>query len=206
MWKIKNFPGGREFLLRCKFGLPSVAAEEETQGRLPPIKVKFEVRLPAHPRCCIAQGPAAGVRVELMAAPLLPLCLESPVPSPSAAAADLVLLPASRLPQIPYYSVSGALAGWVGQDWAGWPGQRMQQLARALRAATCVLMGCPCPPPCSRLAGIQIRYLKVIERSGYQALPWCARLLQPALLAVMGSIQPARFILVGLMAQLPGCL
>jgi AP-1 complex subunit mu len=23
VWKIKNFPGGREFLLRCKFGLPS---------------------------------------------------------------------------------------------------------------------------------------------------------------------------------------
>ena len=43
VWKIKNFPGGREFLLRCKFGLPSVAAEEEAQGRLPPIKVKFEV-------------------------------------------------------------------------------------------------------------------------------------------------------------------
>jgi hypothetical protein len=43
VWKIKNFPGGREFLLRCKFGLPSVAAEEESQGRLPPIKVKFEV-------------------------------------------------------------------------------------------------------------------------------------------------------------------
>lgn len=43
VWKIKNFPGGREFLLRCKFGLPSVAAEEEPQGRLPPIKVKFEI-------------------------------------------------------------------------------------------------------------------------------------------------------------------
>lgn len=75
VWKIKNFPGGREFLLRCKFGLPSVAAEEESQGRLPPIKVKFE---------------------------------------------------------IPYYSVSG----------------------------------------------IQIRYLKVIERSGYQALPWVRYLTQ----------------------------
>ncbi len=51
VWKIKNFPGGREFLLRCKFGLPSVAAEEETQGRLPPIKVKFEVSPAGHPRC-----------------------------------------------------------------------------------------------------------------------------------------------------------
>lgn len=69
VWKIKNFPGGREFLLRCKFSLPSVPAEEEQQGRMPPIRVKFE---------------------------------------------------------IPYYTVSG----------------------------------------------IQVRYLKVIEKSGYQALPW----------------------------------
>lgn len=69
VWKIKNFPGGREFILRCKFGLPSVAAEEELQGRMPPIKIKFE---------------------------------------------------------IPYYTISG----------------------------------------------IQVRYLKVVERSGYQALPW----------------------------------
>lgn len=68
VWTIKNFPGGREFLLRAKFGLPSVEAEDEGQ-RLPPIKVKFE---------------------------------------------------------IPYFTVSG----------------------------------------------IQVRYLKVIERSGYQALPW----------------------------------
>jgi AP-1 complex subunit mu len=69
VWKIKNFPGGREFLLRCKFGLPSVEAEEEVHGRMPPIKIKFE---------------------------------------------------------IPYYTISG----------------------------------------------IQVRYLKVVERSGYQALPW----------------------------------
>ena len=68
-WKIKNFPGGRDFTLRCKFGLPSVEAEETSHGRMPPIKVKFEM---------------------------------------------------------PYFTVSG----------------------------------------------IQVRYLKVIERSGYQALPW----------------------------------
>ncbi|BDA40391.1 AP-1 complex subunit mu-1 [Coccomyxa sp. Obi] len=69
VWKIKSFPGGREFLLRAKFSLPSVAAEEEPHGRMPPIKVNFE---------------------------------------------------------IPYFTVSG----------------------------------------------IQVRYLKVIEKSGYQALPW----------------------------------
>lgn len=69
VWKIKNFPGGREFLLRCKFGLPSVMGEDEARGRMPPIRVKFEV---------------------------------------------------------PYFTVSG----------------------------------------------IQVRYLKVVERSGYQALPW----------------------------------
>ena len=32
VWKIKAFPGGREFLLRAKFSLPSVAAEEEPRG------------------------------------------------------------------------------------------------------------------------------------------------------------------------------
>jgi AP-1 complex subunit mu len=43
VWKIKNFPGGREFMLRCKFGLPSVEAEEEPAGRMPPIKIRFEI-------------------------------------------------------------------------------------------------------------------------------------------------------------------
>ncbi|KAK9805774.1 hypothetical protein WJX73_008271 [Symbiochloris irregularis] len=69
VWKIKNFPGGREFVMRCRFALPSVPAEEESTGRMPPIRVNFE---------------------------------------------------------LPYFTVSG----------------------------------------------IQVRYLKVIEKSGYQALPW----------------------------------
>ena len=69
VWSIKSFPGGREYKMRCHYNLPSVEAEEDTKGKMPPIKVKFE---------------------------------------------------------IPYYTVSG----------------------------------------------IQVRYLKVIEKSGYQALPW----------------------------------
>lgn len=43
VWKIRNFPGGKEFLLRCNFGLPSVAAEEEAIGRMPPIRVVYEI-------------------------------------------------------------------------------------------------------------------------------------------------------------------
>ena len=43
VWKIRNFPGGKEYLLRCKFGLPSVAAEEEASGRMPPIRVAYEI-------------------------------------------------------------------------------------------------------------------------------------------------------------------
>ena len=43
VWKIRNFPGGKEYLLRCKFGLPSVAAEEEASGRMPPIRVGYEI-------------------------------------------------------------------------------------------------------------------------------------------------------------------
>jgi AP-1 complex subunit mu len=69
LWKIKSFPGGKEYMLRAKFGLPSVAAEETAVEKKPPIRVKFE---------------------------------------------------------IPYFTVSG----------------------------------------------IQVRYLKIIEKSGYQALPW----------------------------------
>ncbi|CAM9803531.1 unnamed protein product [Lampetra planeri] len=73
VWTIKSFPGGKEFLLRAHFGLPSVEAEE-LEGR-PPVTVKFE---------------------------------------------------------IPYFTVSG----------------------------------------------IQVRYLKIIEKSGYQALPWVRYITQ----------------------------
>jgi len=73
VWNMKSFPGGKEFLLRAHFRLPSVDSEVD-QGR-PPIKVKFE---------------------------------------------------------IPYFTVSG----------------------------------------------IQVRYLKIIEKSGYQALPWVRYITQ----------------------------
>ncbi|KAF7488036.1 AP-1 complex subunit mu-1 [Sarcoptes scabiei] len=41
VWTIKSFPGGKEYLMRAHFGLPSVSAEE-IEGR-PPIHVKFEI-------------------------------------------------------------------------------------------------------------------------------------------------------------------
>ncbi|XP_015787647.1 AP-1 complex subunit mu-1 [Tetranychus urticae] len=41
IWSIKSFPGGKEFLMRAHFGLPSVISEE-TEGK-PPIQVKFEI-------------------------------------------------------------------------------------------------------------------------------------------------------------------
>mmetsp|Transcript_20293 Transcript_20293/g.24260 ORF Transcript_20293/g.24260 Transcript_20293/m.24260 type:complete len:434 (+) Transcript_20293:455-1756(+) len=70
LWKMKTLPGGKEHLMRAKFSLPSVAADEdENPEQKRPIQVKFE---------------------------------------------------------IPYFTVSG----------------------------------------------IQVRYLKILEKSGYQALPW----------------------------------
>jgi AP-1 complex subunit mu len=69
VWKIKSFPGGKEYMCRAEFSLPSITSEEATPEKKAPIRVKFE---------------------------------------------------------IPYFTVSG----------------------------------------------IQVRYLKVIEKSGYQALPW----------------------------------
>lgn len=73
IWTIKSFPGGKEYLMRAHFGLPSVLGED-SEGK-PPIHVRFE---------------------------------------------------------IPYFTVSG----------------------------------------------IQVRYLKIIEKSGYQALPWVRYITQ----------------------------
>ncbi|XP_049514198.1 AP-1 complex subunit mu-1-like [Dermacentor silvarum] len=41
IWSVKSFPGGKEYLMRAHFGLPSVESEE-TEGRAP-IQVKFEI-------------------------------------------------------------------------------------------------------------------------------------------------------------------
>ncbi|KAK2576578.1 hypothetical protein KPH14_005248 [Odynerus spinipes] len=40
-WFIKSFPGGKEYLMRAHFGLPSVVGED-VEGK-PPIQVKFEI-------------------------------------------------------------------------------------------------------------------------------------------------------------------
>merc|ERR1712001_775581 len=41
VWTIKSFPGGKEYLMRAHFGLPSV--ESELLEGKPPIQVKFEI-------------------------------------------------------------------------------------------------------------------------------------------------------------------
>ena len=92
VWSIKQFHGGKEYLMRAHFGLPSVSNEEDKKDK-PPITVKFE---------------------------------------------------------IPYFTVSGI--------------HRLPHpAARQPRAAA--------PPP-------QVRYLKIIEKSGYQALPWVRYITQ----------------------------
>ncbi|VDN50244.1 unnamed protein product [Dracunculus medinensis] len=41
VWTIKSFPGGKEYLMRAHFNLPSVQCEDR-EGK-PPMKVKFEI-------------------------------------------------------------------------------------------------------------------------------------------------------------------
>lgn len=41
IWTIKQFQGGKEYLMRAHFGLPSVQNDDE--GQKPPINVKFEI-------------------------------------------------------------------------------------------------------------------------------------------------------------------
>ena len=42
VWTIKQFHGGKEYLMRAHFGLPSVSNEEDKKDK-PPITVKFEI-------------------------------------------------------------------------------------------------------------------------------------------------------------------
>lgn len=42
IWTVKSFPGGKEYLMRAHFGLPSVVNEDNNEGK-PPIQVRFEI-------------------------------------------------------------------------------------------------------------------------------------------------------------------
>ncbi len=42
VWHIKQFNGGREFLMRAHFGLPTISAEDQEDWKAP-IQVKFEI-------------------------------------------------------------------------------------------------------------------------------------------------------------------
>ncbi|GAA57073.1 AP-1 complex subunit mu [Clonorchis sinensis] len=42
VWTIRSFPGGKEYILRASFGLPSVEREQEVESK-PPISVRFEI-------------------------------------------------------------------------------------------------------------------------------------------------------------------
>jgi len=41
VWSVKSFPGGKEYLMRASFGLPSV--ESDNVDGKPPIEVKYEI-------------------------------------------------------------------------------------------------------------------------------------------------------------------
>uniref|UniRef100_A0A7N0T586 MHD domain-containing protein n=1 Tax=Kalanchoe fedtschenkoi TaxID=63787 RepID=A0A7N0T586_KALFE len=43
VWKIKSFPGGKEYMCRAELKLPSVTDEDSDPERKAPIRVKFEI-------------------------------------------------------------------------------------------------------------------------------------------------------------------
>ncbi|KAF5931094.1 hypothetical protein HYC85_031967 [Camellia sinensis] len=43
IWKIKSFPGGKEYMLRAKYTLPSITSEDPAPERKASIRVKFEI-------------------------------------------------------------------------------------------------------------------------------------------------------------------
>ncbi|CAL5393453.1 unnamed protein product [Camellia sinensis] len=113
IWKIKSFPGGKEYMLRAEYTLPSITSEDAAPERKASIRVKFE---------------------------------------------------------IPYFVVSGI------QDKGGMD-----------KTKPCVPIRNDKPKPNQTLCSNQVggfildvvRYLKIIEKSGYQALP-CVRYITMA--------------------------
>jgi hypothetical protein len=155
IWKIKNFPGGREFVLRCKFGLPSGKARPGTwntggmragrgHGLLPSRRPKWQ---PLLPRC---------------PPPTLPLFL-----GPTAVEAEDE--PQGRMPPIRVKFEVRPTRACLGRG----GGNHFGPHADAGCCRTGATGGArPVQVPYFTVSGIQVRYLKVIERSGYQALPW----------------------------------
>lgn len=43
IWTIRSFPGGKEYILRASFGLPSIESTSSDVDCRPPISVKFEI-------------------------------------------------------------------------------------------------------------------------------------------------------------------
>ncbi|CAA3020530.1 AP-1 complex subunit mu-2 [Olea europaea subsp. europaea] len=41
--KVKSFPGGKEYMLRAEFRLPSITSEESAPERKAPIRMKFDI-------------------------------------------------------------------------------------------------------------------------------------------------------------------
>ncbi len=95
VWTIKSFPGGKDYLMRAHFNLPSISSED-TEGK-PPVQVKFE---------------------------------------------------------IPYFTTSGI------------------QVRHLTRFSASSFLLCP------NNSLEKVRYLKIIEKSGYQALPWVRYITQ----------------------------
>ena len=119
VWSIKQFHGGKEYLMRAHFGLPSVSNEEDKKDK-PPITVKFE----------IPYFTVSGIQAR-------PRRTRPPPPPPPPVAPAAPLAPAPLHPP-----------------------------RRPPRSAA--------PPP----RRPQVRYLKIIEKSGYQALPWVRYITQ----------------------------
>ncbi|XP_042413268.1 AP-1 complex subunit mu-2-like isoform X1 [Zingiber officinale] len=94
VWKIKSFPGGKEYMCRAEFNLPSITAEDATSEKKAPIRVKFE---------------------------------------------------------IPYFTISGIQVLLYLTTFSG-----LYNLNGS----------------CHHASIAQVRYLKIIEKSAYQALPW----------------------------------
>ncbi|KAK2087353.1 AP-1 complex subunit mu-2 [Saguinus oedipus] len=209
IWSIKSFPGGKEYLMRAHFGLPSVE-KEEVEGR-PPIGVKFEIPYFTVSGIQVREADGEvppldfGVFLSLLSLGSSHLSPPAYVHSsdgflafPESNVTSTCLQPGPPPPQ-PVPPCSPLACTFLSL-------LHLQAIHHSLACATsspktmscslsdpspCHIAPWPKPslspwpwPPPSRNPGpplfmpFQVRYMKIIEKSGYQALPWVRYITQ----------------------------
>ncbi|KAK1351705.1 hypothetical protein POM88_053988 [Heracleum sosnowskyi] len=140
-----------ECMLGAEFKLPSIISEEESADRKAPISLKLE----------IPYFTVSGIQECMLGAEFkLPSIISEEESADRKAPISLKL-------EIPYFTVSGIQECMLGAEFK-LPSIISEEESADRKAPISLKLEIPY----FTVSGIQVRHLKVIEKSGYQPLPW----------------------------------